>query len=44
MYIPLVSEIALLKLVLFMFGYIAITILIVGIICAYIEYIESRED
>ena len=40
---PLINEIQLVKLLVFMFGYIAVMLLIVGIICGVIEYIDSRK-
>ena len=43
MYYPLMNEIQLVKLLVFMFGYIAVMLLIVGIICGVIEYINSRK-
>ncbi len=43
MYYPLVNEMQLVNLLVFMFGYIAIMLLIVGIICGVIEYIDSRK-
>ena len=43
MYYPLMNEIQLVKLLVFMFGYIAVILLIVGIICGVIEYIDSRK-
>ena len=43
MYVPLMNEIQLVKLVIFMFGYIAAMLLIVSIICAVVEYIDSRK-
>ena len=43
MYYPLMNEIQLIKLVLFMLGYIAAMLLITGIICGVIEYIDSRK-
>ena len=43
MYYPLMNEIQLVKLLVFMFGYIAVMLLITGIICGVIEYID-RED
>ena len=43
MYYPLMNEIQLVKLLVFMFGYIAVMLLIVGIICGIIEYIDSRK-
>ena len=43
MYYPLMNEIQLVKLLVFMFGYIAVMLLIVGIICGVIEYIDSRK-
>ena len=42
-YYPLMNEIQLVKLLVFMFGYIAVMLLIVGIICGVIEYIDSRK-
>ena len=43
MYHPLVNEIQLVNLLVFMFGYIAVMLLIVGIICGVIEYIDIRK-
>ena len=43
MYYPLMNEIQLVKLLVFMFGYIAVMLLITGIICGVIEYIDSRK-
>lgn len=43
MYYPLMNEIQLVKLLVFMVGYIAVMLLIVGIICGVIEYIDSRK-
>lgn len=43
MYYPLMNEIQLIKLLVFMLGYIAVMLLIVGIICGVIEYIDSRK-
>ena len=43
MYYPLMNEIQLVKLLVFMFGYIAVMLLIVSIICGVIEYIDSRK-
>ena len=43
MYYPLMNEIQLVNLLVFMLGYIAVMLLIVGIICGVIEYI-NRED
>ena len=43
MYYPLMNEIQLVKLLVFMFGYIAVMLLIIGIICGVIEYIDSRK-
>ena len=43
MYYPLLNEMQLIKLVLFMFGYIAVMLLVTGIICGVIEYIDSRK-
>ena len=40
---PLMNEMQLVKLLVFMFGYIAVMLLIVGIICGVIEYIDSRK-
>ena len=42
-YYPLANEIQLVNLLVFMFGYIAVMLLIVGIICGVIEYIDSRK-
>ena len=42
-YYPLMNEMQLVKLLVFMFGYIAVMLLIVGIICGVIEYIDSRK-
>lgn len=42
-YYPLMNEIQLVNLLVFMFGYIAVMLLIVGIICGVIEYIDSRK-
>ena len=44
MYYPLMNEIQLVKLLVFMFGYIAVMLLITGIICGIVEYISNRED
>ena len=43
MYYPLTNEIQLVNLLVFMFGYIAVMLLIVGIICGVIEYIDIRK-
>lgn len=43
MYYPLLNEIQLVNLLVFMLGYIAFMLLIVGIICGVIEYIDSRK-
>lgn len=43
MYVPLMNEIQLVKLLIFMLGYIAAMLLITGIICAVVEYIDSRK-
>ena len=43
MYYPLMNEIQLVKLLVFMVGYIVVMLLIVGIICGVIEYIDSRK-
>ena len=43
MYYPLMNEIQLVKLLVFMFGYIAVMLLITSIICGVIEYIDSRK-
>ena len=43
MYYPLMNEIQLVNLLVFMFGYIAVMLLITGIICGVIEYIYSRK-
>ena len=43
MYYPLMNEMQLVKLLVFMFGYIAVMLLIVVIICGVIEYIDSRK-
>ena len=43
MYYPLMNEIQLVNLLVFMLGYIAVMLLIVGIICGVIEYIDSRK-
>ena len=40
---PLINEIQLVKLLVFMFGYIAVMLLITGIICGVVEYIDSRK-
>ena len=42
-YYPLANEIQLVNLLVFMLGYIAVMLLIVGIICGVIEYIDSRK-
>lgn len=42
-YYPLMNEIQLVNLLVFMLGYIAVMLLIIGIICGVIEYIDSRE-
>lgn len=39
----LMNEIQLVNLLVFMLGYIAVMLLIVGIICGVIEYIDSRK-
>lgn len=44
MYVPLMNEIMLVKLLIFMFGFIAVTLLITGILCFILDYIDSRED
>ena len=43
MYYPLANEIQLVNLLVFMLGYIAVMLLITGIICGVIEYIDSRK-
>lgn len=43
LYTPLMNEIQLVKLLVFMLGYIAAMLLITGIICGVIEYIDSRK-
>ena len=43
MYVPLMNEVQLVKLLIFMLGYIAVMLLITGIICAVVEYIDSRK-
>lgn len=43
MYYPLMNEIQLVNLLVFMFGYIAVMLLITGIICGVIEYVYSRK-
>ena len=43
MYYLLMNEIQLVKLLVFMVGYIVVMLLIVGIICGVIEYIDSRK-
>ena len=43
MYYPLMNEIQLVNLLVFMLGYITVMLLIVGIICGVIEYIDSRK-
>ena len=43
MYYPLMNEIQLVELLVFMVGYIVVMLLIVGIICGVIEYIDSRK-
>ena len=43
MYYPLMNEMQLVKLLVFMFGYIAVMLLIVAIICGVIEYIDNRK-
>ena len=43
LYTPLMNEIQLVKLVIFMFGYIAAMLLITGIICGVVEYINNRK-
>ena len=43
MYYPLMNEIQLVNLLVFMLGYIAVMLLITGIICGVIEYIDSRK-
>ena len=43
MYYPLMNEIQLVNLLVFMLGYIAVMLLIIGIICGVIEYIDSRK-
>ena len=42
-YYPLANEIQLVNLLVFMLGYIAVMLLITGIICGVIEYIDSRK-
>ena len=42
-YYPLMNEMQLVNLLVFMFGYIAVMLLIVSIICGVIEYIDSRK-
>lgn len=42
-YYPLMNEIQLVNLLVFMLGYIAVMLLIIGIICGVIEYIDSRK-
>ena len=42
-YYQLANEIQLVSLLVFMLGYIAFMLLIVGIICGVIEYIDSRK-
>lgn len=44
MYVPLMNEIMLVKMLIFMFGYIAVTLLITGIISIVLDYIDSRKD
>ncbi len=44
MYAPLMNEIALLKTLIFMFGFITVTLLITGLLCLILDYIDSRED
>ena len=41
MYYPLMNEIQLVNLLVFMLGYIAVMLLIIGIICGVIEYIDN---
>lgn len=43
MYVPLMNEIQLVNLLVFMLGYIAMMLLIVGIICGVVEYISNRK-
>lgn len=43
MYYQLMNEMQLVNLLVFMFGYIAVMLLITGIICGVIEYIDSRK-
>ena len=43
MYYTLVNEMQLVNLLVFKFGYIAVMLLITGIICGVIEYIDSRK-
>ena len=43
LYTPLMNEIQLVKLVIFMFGYIAAMLLITGIICGVVDYVDSRK-
>ena len=43
MYVPLMNEIQLVNLLVFMLGYIAVMLLIVGIICGVVEYISNRK-
>ncbi len=43
MYVPLMNEIQLVKLLIFMLGYIAAMLLITGIICGVIDYVDSRK-
>lgn len=43
MYYPLMNKMQLVNLLVFMFGYIVAMLLITGIICGVIEYIDSRK-
>ena len=43
MYVPLMNEVQLVNLLVFMLGYIAVMLLIVGIICGVVEYISNRK-
>ena len=43
MYVPLMNEVQLVNLLIFMLGYIAAMLLIVGIICGVVEYISNRK-
>lgn len=44
MYIPLMNQQMLVRLLIIMLGYIAIALLIMGILCLALDYIDSRKD